>query len=84
MKKEHKTFDCEYMQIAEDPRYMYMHLSVDKSCLGFGTDMMQYQPFIWIIELFCLITDKIPYEKFNCGVDWEDLEKHMRENHPEL
>ena len=171
MKKEYKTFDCEYMRIAEDPRYMYMHVSVDRSCMGFGNkslmflyntitkeikysiddrdmvsyrygyvkdsyieigkkiisndinvdemlayssddkstwydvvsysvfmksgektnwihiddpDMIQYQPFMWVIELFNLITDKIPSKKFNCGVDWEDLEKHMRENHPEL
>ena len=47
-------------------------------------DMIQYQPFMWAIELFNLITDKIPSKKFNCGVNWEDLEKHMRENHPEL
>lgn len=47
-------------------------------------DMIHYQPFMWLIELFDLITDKIPSEKFNCGVDWKDLEKYMRENHPEL
>ena len=28
MKKEYKTFDCEYMRIAENPRYLYMHISV--------------------------------------------------------
>lgn len=171
MKKDYKTFECEYMKIAEDPCYMYMHVFVDKSCMGFGNqslmflyntitkeikysiddrdmvsyrygyvkdsykeigkkiisndinidemlayssddkstwydvvsysvfmksgektnwihiddpDMIHYQPFMWLIELFDLITDKIPSEKFNCGVDWKDLEKYMRENHPEL
>ena len=29
MKKEYKTFECEYMRIAEDPRYLYMHLCTD-------------------------------------------------------
>ena len=29
MKKEYKTFDCEYMRIAEDPRYLYIHLCID-------------------------------------------------------
>ena len=171
MKKDYKTFECEYMKIAEDPCYMYMHVFVDKSCMGFGNkslmflyntitkeikysiddrdmvsyrygyvkdsykeigkkiisndinidemlayssddkstwydvvsysvfmksgektnwihiddpDMIHYQPFMWLIKLFDLITDKIPSEKFNCGVDWKDLEKYMRENHPEL
>ena len=28
MKKEYKTFDCEYMRIADDPRYLYIHLGI--------------------------------------------------------
>jgi len=28
MEKDYKSFDCEYMRIAENPRYLYMHISV--------------------------------------------------------
>ena len=29
MKKEYKTFDCEYMRKAKDPRYLYIHIGID-------------------------------------------------------
>ena len=29
MKKEYKTFDCNYMRKAKDPRYLYIHVGID-------------------------------------------------------
>lgn len=29
MKREYKTFDCEYMRKAKDPRYLYIHIGID-------------------------------------------------------
>ena len=52
MKKEYKTYDCEYMQIAKDPRYLYIHISVT-----FGAE----SNYIGIMFLYDSDTKKLKY-----------------------
>ena len=57
MEKEYKTFDCEYMRIAENPRYFYIHLSI---VYGWGDSKGKYM-FLYDTstkELRCSIDDR--------------------------
>ena len=41
MKEKYKTFDCEYMKISKDPRYLYIHLSTTHGWgIGGGKDIV--------------------------------------------
>jgi hypothetical protein len=57
MKEKYKTFDCEYMKISKDPRYLYIHLSTTHGWgIGGGKYMFLYDSITH--ELRCSIDDR--------------------------
>ena len=55
MKKEYKTFDCEYMRKAKDPRYLYIHIGID---YGWGHRMYMFLYDTSTHELRCSLDNR--------------------------